>query len=160
MSADSWSQAKARAAKKSTFQPKYLIGLALILGVIGYLIFFGISSTQQYFLTPSELFGKGAAMVGQGERVGGSLVPDSVQRDVQNNLISFKMTDGTAQLPVSYTGAVPDTFEKATQVIVEGKLTGNGTFIASNVMAKCPSKYDASKIEEFDTRNGGDLNYK
>ncbi len=159
MSVNSWPQTTPRKASKPNYQIKYLVGLALILGVIGYLIFFGISSTQQYYVTPSELFSKGQAVLGQGERVGGNLVPSSIQQDVKNNQISFSITDGTHQLPVSYNGVVPDTFPNATQVIVEGKLNGSGTFVASEVLAKCPSKYDASKIETFDTKAGGNLNY-
>ncbi len=159
MSVDSWPQTSSRPAKKPAYKVKYLIGLLLIFGVIGYLIFFGISSTQQYYMTPTELFAKGQAVMGQGERVGGNLVASSIQQDIKNNKISFAITDGTKQLPVSYDGVVPDTFPKATQVIVEGKLNGDGTFVASEVLAKCPSKYDASKIETYDTKSGGNLNY-
>ncbi|MGB8645942.1 MAG: cytochrome c maturation protein CcmE [Anaerolineae bacterium] len=159
MSVNSWPQAPSRTAKKPKYQVKYLIGVVLIFGVIGYLIFFGISSTQQYYLTPSELFNKGQTVIGQGNRVGGNLVPDSIQQDIKNNKINFAITDGARKLPVSYNGVVPDTFPKATQVIVEGKLGMDGTFVASDVLAKCPSKYDSSQIETFDTKSGGNLNY-
>ncbi len=159
MGVNSWPQTASRPAKKQKYQVKYLVGLLLIFGVIGYLIFFGISSTQQYYLTPSELFGKGQAMIGQGNRIGGSLVANSIHQDIKANKISFSITDGKTNLPVSYDGVVPDTFPKATQVIVEGKLNANGTFVASDVLAKCPSKYDASKIETFDSKSGGNLNY-
>ncbi len=159
MSVNSWPQTTAQSAKKPKYQVKYLIGLALIFGVIGYLIFFGISSTQQYYLTPSELFNKGQTVIGQGNRVGGSLVPNSIQQDIKNNQISFAITDGKQQIPVSYNGVVPDTFPKATQVIVEGRLQTDGTFVASEVLAKCPSKYDSSKIETYDTKSGGTMNY-
>jgi len=132
------------------YQIKYLVGLALILGVIGYLIFFGISSTQQYYVTPAELLTKGQTMVGQGVRVGGNLVQNSIQEDVKDSKISFAISDGSRQLQVSYNGVVPDTFAKATQVIAEGKLGSDGTFTASTVLAKCPSKYDAAQIPSSD----------
>ncbi len=135
---------------RAKYQVKYLLGLALILGVIVYLIFFGISSTQQYYVTPGELFGKGQAIVGQGVRVGGNLVQNSIQEDVKNSKISFAITDGSRQLQVSYNGVVPDTFDKATQVIAEGKLNQDGTFTASTVLAKCPSKYDAAQVPASD----------
>ena len=135
---------------RAKYQVKYLVGLAVILGVIGYLIFFGLSSTQQYYVTPGELFNKGQTMVGQGVRVGGDLVQNSIQQDVKDNKISFAISDGARQLQVSYDGVVPDTFDKATQVIAEGKLNGDGTFTASTVLAKCPSKYDAAQIPSSD----------
>ncbi len=145
--------------RRAKYQTRYLIGAFLILGVIGYLIFFGISSTQQYYLTVGELFNKGQSVVGQGVRVGGNLVQNSIHQDVKNNEISFAISDGARSLPVSYNGAVPDTFDKATQVIAEGKLNPDGTFTASLVLAKCPSKYDASKLEWYSTADSGNLNY-
>lgn len=145
--------------RRAKYQTRYLIGAFLILGVIGYLIFFGISSTQQYYLSVGELFNKGQSVVGQGVRVGGDLVQNSIHQDIKNNQISFAISDGARTLPVSYNGAVPDTFDKATQVIAEGKLNPDGTFTASLVLAKCPSKYDASKLEWYSTADSGNLNY-
>ncbi len=135
---------------RAKYQVKYLVGLALILGVIVYLIFFGLSSTQQYYKKVGELLAQKATLTGQGVRVGGNLVPSSIQEDIPHNKISFVIADGAAQLPVSYNGVVPDTFNKATQVIAEGKLNPDGTFTASTVLAKCPSKYDAASIPASD----------
>lgn len=157
MSVDSFPQTARKPRVK--YQTKYLVGAFLILGVVGYLIFFGISSTQQYYLSVTELFTKGQPMVGQGVRVGGNLVQDSIKEDIKNNQISFAISDGQRSLPVSYNGVVPDTFDKATQVIAEGKLNQDGTFTASLVLAKCPSKYDASKLEWYSTADSGNLNY-
>lgn len=144
---------------RAKYQIKFLLGAFLILAVIGYLIFFGISSTQQYYWSVGELFNKGQSVVGQGVRVGGNLVQGSINEDVKNSKISFSISDGAHSLPVSYNGVVPDTFDKATQVIAEGKLNQDGTFTASLVLAKCPSKYDASKLEWYSTANNANINY-
>lgn len=144
---------------RAKYQTRYLIGAFIILAVIGYLIFFGISSTQQYYLSVGELFNKGNSVVGQGVRVGGNLVQDSIKQDIKASKISFAISDGSRNLPISYNGVVPDTFDKATQVIAEGKLNQDGTFTASLVLAKCPSKYDASKLQWYSTADGGSLNY-
>jgi cytochrome c-type biogenesis protein CcmE len=144
---------------RAKYQTRYLIGAFLILAVIGYLIFFGISSTQQYYLSVGELFNKGQSVVGQGVRVGGNLVQYSIKEDVKSSKISFAISDGSRSLPVSYNGVVPDTFDKATQVIAEGKLNQDGTFTASLVLAKCPSKYDASKLQWYSTADSGNMNY-
>jgi cytochrome c-type biogenesis protein CcmE len=144
---------------RAKYQTKYLIGAFLILAVIGYLIFFGISSTQQYYYSVGELFNKGQSAVGQGMRVGGNLVQSSIKEDIKNNQISFAISDGAHSLPISYKGVVPDTFDKATQVIAEGKLNPDGTFTASLVLAKCPSKYDASTLQWYSTADSGNLNY-
>ncbi len=146
-------------ARKPARQYKYLIGAFLILAVIAYLIFFGISSTQQYYLTVSELYSKEPAVTGQGVRVGGNLVQSSINQDVKDNRISFVISDGKHELPVNYGGVVPDTFDRATEVIAEGKLNPDGSFTASTVLAKCPSKYNASDLEWHSTTDAGPLNY-
>jgi cytochrome c-type biogenesis protein CcmE len=45
-------------------------------------------------------------------------------------------------IPVEYTGFVPDTFREGSGVTVRGRLQGDGTFVANEVVAKCPSKYE------------------
>lgn len=144
---------------RSSRQIRFLIGAFLIFGVIGYLIFFGLTNTQQYFLTVGELQGKGSSAVGQGVRVGGNLVQKSISKDIKASQIAFAITDGTKQLNVRYGGVVPDTFDQATEVIAEGKLGSDGTFVATQVLAKCPSKYDSSKLEWYDSSAGGNLQY-
>lgn len=144
---------------KPRYQVKYLIGAFLIFGVIGYLIFFGLTQTSQWALQVGDFTARGPAAVGQGARVSGQLEANSVKKDVQDNKIAFVLTDGKNRLSVVYSGVVPDTFDRATEVVVEGKLTSDGTFTASNVLAKCPSKYDESKLEWYDTSQGGNLSY-
>lgn len=158
MATSTLSQDKPRAKPK--YQVKYLIGAIAIFGVIAYLIFFGLSQTSQWAMTLTELHAKGNSAVGQGVRVTGQLQANSVQKDIKSNQIAFVLTDGVNQLPVSYEGVVPDTFDRAVEVVAEGKLNADGTFTATNLLAKCPSKYDESKIEEFDTsKMQGNPNY-
>jgi cytochrome c-type biogenesis protein CcmE len=152
--------AQPKAKPKTKYQVKYLIGAIAIFGVIGYLIFFGLTQTSQWAITLTELSAKGSSAVGQGVRVTGQLEANSVKKDVQANKIAFVLTDGVNRLPVSYSGVVPDTFDRAVEVVAEGKLNPDGTFTATNLLAKCPSKYDASKIEEYDTsKMQGNTNY-
>ncbi len=151
--------AKEKPKPKSKYQVKYLIGAIAIFGVIGYLIFFGLTQTSQWAITLPELFAKGNSAVGQGVRVTGQLEANSIQKDVKANKIAFVLTDGTNRLPVTYGGVVPDTFDRAVEVVAEGKLNPDGTFTASNVLARCPSKYDESQLEWYDSSKGGDVNY-
>ncbi len=65
--------------------------------------------------------------------------------------VRFVMTDGQTELAVSYHGVIPDTFVDQAAVVVEGRLQDDGTFLAHNLLAKCPSKYEAADEE------GGDL---
>ena len=73
-------------------------------------------------------------------RKGGAQTRDEVART-----IAFRVTDGTAELPVTYRGLVPDTFtdQQDIEVIVEGRLGRDGVFQATDVLAKCGSRYES-----------------
>lgn len=151
--------ANKKAAAKPKYQLKYLLGAVVIFGVIAYLIFFGLTQTSQWSVPVGELLARGDSAVGQGARVSGQLEANSVQKDVKANKIAFVLTDGTNRLPVIYSGVVPDTFERAVEVVAEGKLNADGSFTASNILARCPSKYDESKLEWYDSSQGGSMDY-
>jgi cytochrome c-type biogenesis protein CcmE len=95
-----------------------------------------------YYVTVSELLGRDGQAARPGLRVAGKVVPGTVDR--QDRQLRFSMTDGQKALPVLYGGVVPDTFSEDGEVVVEGRYTGQGTFEASFLMAKCPSKYEAA----------------
>ncbi|TMB79398.1 MAG: cytochrome c maturation protein CcmE, partial [Chloroflexi bacterium] len=67
-----------------------------------------------------------------------------VQDDVQKSdglHVTFTEKDGTASMPVQYTGTLPDIFKPGITVVVEGKLGGDGVFHARTLLAKCPSRF-------------------
>ncbi|HEX9393722.1 MAG TPA: cytochrome c maturation protein CcmE, partial [Gemmatimonadales bacterium] len=55
----------------------------------------------------------------------------------------FQITDGSANYPVVYHGLPPDTFTDSAEVVVEGRLQKDGVIRATNVLAKCGSRYEA-----------------
>jgi cytochrome c-type biogenesis protein CcmE len=67
--------------------------------------------------------------------VDGSIQPGA------DGVTRFTVTDGASDLPVSYRGGLPDTFASGADVVLQGKLTPSGTFEASSLLTKCPSKY-------------------
>jgi cytochrome c-type biogenesis protein CcmE len=73
-------------------------------------------------------------------------VPGSVRRAPDNRQIDFEVSDGAKTYPVTYRGLVPDTFTDANdiEVIVEGRLGRDGVFRATEVLAKCGSRYEAA----------------
>lgn len=140
-------------------QTKLLLGAFIILAAIGVYVFTSTNATQQYFLTLSELKDKGDLATRESVRVGGNLAPNSTHINSKAVSAEFTITDGTNVLPVVYKGVLPDTFEKSTQVIAEGKVGNDGVFHASLVLAKCPSKYDPSQIDWHSSTQPGNLNY-
>ncbi len=130
---------------------KFLIGAGVIVAAVGYLIVEGVRQTGVYYFTPTELAQKASTdstLYDLGVKVGGAtVVPGSVRREVATQQIDFRITDGRQEYPVSYRGLVPDTFSDAAsniEVIVEGRLSRDGTFHATEVLAKCGSRYEAA----------------
>jgi cytochrome c-type biogenesis protein CcmE len=125
---------------------KFAIGAALIVGSVGYLMASGVKETGQYFLTPSELSHKIAvdpSFYNVGVKVGAHVVRGSVNREVATQMLRFEVTDGSARYPVVFHGLPPDTFNDSVEVVVEGRLQRDGVIYASNVLAKCGSRYEA-----------------
>ena len=128
---------------------KFLLGAAAIVASVGFLIAEGVKETGVYFLTPTELAAKTAAdptFYDVGLKMGAKVVPGSVRRAPDNRQIDFKVSDGTKTYPVTYRGLVPDPFTDANdiEVIVEGRLGRDGVFRATEVLAKCGSRYEAA----------------
>jgi cytochrome c-type biogenesis protein CcmE len=127
---------------------KFLLGAAVIVAAVALLMIEGVKQTGVYFLTPSELAQRTAAdpsFYNVGLKMGAKVVPGSVRRDPANRTIDFRVSDGVQSYPVTYRGLVPDTFTDANdiEVVVEGRLGSDGVFHATDVLAKCGSRYEA-----------------
>ena len=123
---------------------KIAFGTIVIVLVVGYLFWSGMKDSAVYFHTVSEFMQKQQELAGKGTRVNGKLVPGSINFDAKNLILTFQITDGDQTLNVKYHGVAPDTFSEAVSVVVEGKYV-NGTFEATHIMTKCPSKYEAKR---------------
>lgn len=124
---------------------KFLIGGGLVLGVAGYLMVSSISETGVYYLTPTELTAKVQAdptFTTAGVKVGARVVPGSIKRDPGGKEYAFQVTDGSKIVPVVYRGIAPDTFTDSVDVVVGGRMGKDGTFQATELLAKCASRYE------------------
>ncbi len=127
---------------------KFAIGATVIVASVAVMIGEGIKQTGTYFLTPTQLEQRtqsDPSFYNVGLKVSAKVVPGSIQRDPADQRIDFKISDGTQTFPVTYVGLVPDTFTDANDidVVVEGKLGRDGVFHATDVIAKCGSRYEA-----------------
>ena len=124
---------------------KFLIGGGLVVVVAGYLMASSISETGTLYLTPTELAAKLKAdpsFTNVGVKVGARVVPGSVQRMAGGTEYAFRVTDGAQTLPVIYRGIAPDTFTDSVDVVVGGRMGTDGTFRATELLAKCASRYE------------------
>ena len=128
---------------------KFLLLGGGVLLTMGYLVWasLGREGGLAYFVTVSE-FHQRHAPTSAGVRVNGKVASGSIERLPSGQDVRFVMTDGQATLPVSYHGIIPDTFVEGADVVVKGSLdSGSGTFHADELLAKCPSKYEAAAKE-------------
>jgi cytochrome c-type biogenesis protein CcmE len=118
--------------------------LALILGGIAALsvaiglVLYALNSNIVFFFTPTQVALQEAPK-GRSFRIGGLVEPGSVQRD--GTRVSFRVTDNVRQIPVAYTGSLPDLFREGKGVVAQGSLGVDGTFTATEVLAKHDENY-------------------
>ena len=81
-------------------------------------------------------------------RVGGLVVDDSVQREPGSLEMNFRVTDMRCELPVSYTGVLPDLFREGQGVVAHGRMGPNKRFEADTILAKHDENYMAPEVAE------------
>jgi cytochrome c-type biogenesis protein CcmE len=124
---------------------KFMIGGALVLVVAGYLMVTSIRDTGVGYYTPTELATKLKAdpsIADAGIKIGARVVPGSIQKAPSGMEYAFRVTDGSQTYPVIYRGIAPDTFNDSVDVVVGGRLAADGTFHATELLAKCASRYE------------------
>ena len=121
----------------------FIIGGLAILAAVIYLVYANTQANAVYYMTVSELKNCNTCMT-QSVRVAGFVQQGSIVRDDQKQLITFDITQSGQRLAVTYSGVVPDIFRPGIEVVVEGHYTGKGPFQAQNLLAKCPSKFQAA----------------
>ncbi len=118
-----------------------LIGGALaIFGIIVWLVLNALNSNIALFKSPTEV-ASGQYPKNQTFRIGGLVKEGSLTREADGVTVRFVVTDNEKDLTVNYKGILPDLFKEGKGVVAQGKLTENGTFTASEVLAKHDENY-------------------
>lgn len=117
------------------------LGLAAIAGAIVFLVSGSLEENIVYFLTPSELAAKGESVVNEPVRLGGRVVPGSVDWSPESTELKFRLTDGTDTVAVESSGAPPAMFREGQGVVVEGRIGTDGRFRSTNLMVKHSNEY-------------------
>jgi cytochrome c-type biogenesis protein CcmE len=93
-----------------------------------------------FFYTPTEVFA-GQVPQGQAFRIGGMVLEDSLQRNEDGVTVRFAVTDTMENVPVQYTGILPDLFQEGKGVVAQGRMDKQGIFVADQVLAKHDENY-------------------
>lgn len=118
-------------------------------GAVG-LTLMALSDSVTYFYLPSELVIL-AEPPERSIRLGGLVAAGSVQHlsgDNNESLVSFDVTDGNANINVSYEGILPDLFREGQGVVVQGRLEKPGFLKADNVLAKHDENYMPKEVTD------------
>jgi len=127
--------------------------LLIILFVMGFsalgiaLLVFAMKDNMNLFFAPASI-AQGKAPLNKQIRVGGYVVKGSVQRQSDGLTVHFKLTDGAAEINVSYTGILPDLFSEGEAAVAKGKLTSAMDFLATEVLAKHDENYTPPEVQQ------------
>jgi len=136
--------------KKSSNSLRIGIAVGVILGTIAWLAYSGYGSSKSYYVTVAELGGMGDKAYKSNLRVEGFVKPGSIEQSgthvtfVLNEFESHSPKAATGRsLVVNYKGSEPppDTFKDDAQALAAGTFGRDGVFHASELQAKCASKY-------------------
>jgi cytochrome c-type biogenesis protein CcmE len=147
-----------RARKKRRLYLLLACGIAL--GSATALSLTAFSSTLTYFLGPREVLVKNP-VPGLSFRLGGIVQVGTVNTVINGGTptTNFRVTDGQASIPVTFTGVLPDLFREGQGVVAIGSMTTDGKFAADEVLAKHGASYMPKDVEQA-LQNAGKWNPK
>ena len=121
-----------------------LIGAALLAA-------WALRNQASYFYVPSDMAAEPPAP-GQAVRLGGMVEQGTLRTQSDGVTVEFVVGDGEAKVPVTYSGIVPDLFVEGSGVVAEGSLRPDGTFVATNLLAKHDENYMPRELEDMNAQ--------
>ena len=135
---------------KAKHQRLTLLVLALVVLIAaGLLAAWSLRTQANFFYLPDQMAAD-PPEVGQAVRLGGMVADGSIETLADGITVAFVVTDqDEARIPVRYRGIVPDLFVEGSGVVAEGSLDANGTFVATNLLAKHDENYVPRELQEM-----------
>ncbi len=133
-------------SNKANRQLKFIIGGVIVVALIAFLMYNAIQSAGTYYREVHEVLAQQTALTGKAIRVSGNIIANSIVYDPAKLDLQFKISDpanASQQLAIPFHGVRPDQMStEGSSAIVEGTLGTNGVVEASNLLLKCPSRYE------------------
>jgi cytochrome c-type biogenesis protein CcmE len=124
-----------------------VLAVAAVLGAV-LLSMSAMRDQASFFYAPADVARKGLPL-DRAVRIGGMVRQDSIRRHPDGVTIDFVVGDDTpATIPVRFTGITPDLFQENSGVIAEGRFQANGTFVATEILAKHDENYMPPELAE------------
>ena len=125
------------------------VGLALVgLAIATALTLRAFQDNMMFFIDISDVVA-GEYPKERNFRIGGLVVDDSIERELDSLEVRFRVTDTRCELPVSYTGVLPDLFREGQGVVAIGRLDDSEVFMADRILAKHDENYMAPEVAEM-----------
>jgi cytochrome c-type biogenesis protein CcmE len=130
-----------------------MIGCALaVLAFAAGLVLYGLRDSIVFFSTPS-MAAEQHIVPGKRFRLGGLVQPGSFKCG-DGATVTFDVADGSATMPVTYKGILPDLFREGQGVVAEGALDSSGVFRADTVLAKHDETYMPREVADALKKQG------
>ena len=110
------------------------------LGIAATLVLNAFRSNLVFFYTPTQIAG-GEAPKNKNFRLGGLVEDKSLKRIADGVGVTFVVTDTAKSIPVRFNGILPDLFKEGRGVVAQGQLGADGSFVATEVLAKHDENY-------------------
>lgn len=122
-----------------------IVALTALIGA-GLLAAYALKNQASYFYVPADIAAN-PPEPGQDIRLGGMVEMGSITTAADGVTVHFVVGDGETRVPVTYAGIVPDLFVEGSGVVAEGSMNADGTFVASNLLAKHDESYMPRELE-------------
>ena len=132
-----------------------VIGILAGVSIAGVLALSAFRKNVTFFFDPTQV-AAGQVPAGERFRLGGMVTEGSLKRAPGSLEVRFVVTDFSHEVPVSYTGVLPDLFREGAGVVAHGHLGPDGTFIADEVLAKHDEKYMPPEVARSLKRRHGE----
>jgi len=123
-----------------------IVALVLLGGATG-LVMLALTDSVAFFVTPSDIATR-KVEAARRFRLGGLVVPGSIDRTAGDGTIGFALTDQAHEVQVRYRGLLPDLFREGQGIVAQGQLAGDGVFDASEVLAKHDESYMPREVAD------------
>jgi cytochrome c-type biogenesis protein CcmE len=132
---------------------KIVAAVVVVIAAVSWLAYTGVRDTKSYYVTITELNAMGNKAYSRNLRVAGNVAPGSIERSGPG--ASFVLLEQGKKLRVNYQGSEPppDTFKDDAQALAVGTYGRDGVFHATQLQAKCASKYAPAKPGEAPAGN-------
>src|SRR5579875_3108469 len=138
-------------------QIKIIVATVIVIASVAWLAITGVSQNKSYYVTITELQGMGGKAYTRHLRVAGNVAPGTIHRSGAN--ANFPLLEQGKTLNVVYQGSEPppDTFKDDAQALAIGTYGRDNVFHATQLQAKCASKYAPAKPGQTPTGNTAPL---